>query len=102
MIAIVILASGLAFAAIAALVARANGRPVAEGLALGFFLGLIGVAIEAWLPYHAAAKGRRQAGHQSQQAIRAKAAQPLGLGASPLRRGEAGRMFADLKRDQDG
>lgn len=60
------------------------------------------MSIEAWLPYHTSAKGRRQASHQSQQAIRAKAAQPLGLGASALRRGEAGRMLTDLKRDLDG
>ena len=95
MIVLVILAFWLACAAVAGWVAKANGRPVAEGLALGFFLGLIGVAVEAWLPYHAAAKRHRLA-------RQVKAAQPLRLGATPLRRGEAGRMLADLKRDLDG
>jgi len=60
------------------------------------------LAIEAWLPYHAAAKVRRQASRQALRTRQAKAAQPLYLGAGPLRRGEAGRMLTDLKRDLDG
>jgi hypothetical protein len=102
MIVPVILAFWLACAAVAGWVAKANGRPVAEGLALGFFLGLLGLAIEAWLPYHAAAKGHRRERQQALEARQAKAAQPLHLGGSPLRRGESGRMLADLKRDLDG
>ena len=60
MIVLVILAFWLACAAVGGWVAKANGRSVAEGLALGFFLGLIGLAVEAWLPYHASAKARRR------------------------------------------
>jgi hypothetical protein len=101
MIALVIAAFWLACAAVAGWVAKTNGRPVAEGLALGFFLGLIGLAIEAWLPYHASAKAGRRERQRAAEARQAKAMQPLRFGATPLRRGEAGRILADLKRDQD-
>ena len=101
MIVLVFLASGLVFAAIAGWVAKASGRPVAEGLALGFFLGLIGLAIEAWLPHHVAAKGRRHEARHALEARQAKFRQPLRLGADPLCRGEGGRMLADLNRDLD-
>jgi type VI protein secretion system component VasK len=99
MIVLLVVLAVAAETAITALIANAKGRSITEGVLLGLFLGLIGLVIEACLPSRHAAV-RRAERRQSRQAVQAKAARP-GLGTAPLRRGEAGRMLADLKRDQD-
>jgi hypothetical protein len=92
MIVLLVVLAVTAETVLTALIARAKGRSVTEGVLLGLLLGLIGLVIEACLPRPAA--GAARAARQD------KARRPLSYGTRPGG-GEAGRMLADLKRDQD-
>jgi hypothetical protein len=85
-------------AAITGVIANGKGRLVAEGVMLGFFLGLIGMVIELCLPR----PGQRASGRADKLAWQDKARRPLSYGQHPFGDSESARMLADLKRDREG